>query len=85
MFHSYLDGKGNRLVSVNGNLIRGPILWANVEQGLVCYVPHPIRFNKQKGEVHTRLLRGEVEVVFSESGITGHRADFFIMDELCEH
>ena len=63
MFHSVNDGKGNRRVYVNGNEVNR-VLWANVEQGLVCFHPYPYRIDKRKGEVKTRLLRGEVNVEF---------------------
>ena len=65
MFHSYKDGKGIRHVFVNGNRIYR-VMWANEEQGLVCFNPHVslTKKSKRKGEIHTRLLRGEVKVVF---------------------
>ena len=63
MFHSANDGKGCRRVLVNGNEVNR-VLWANVEQGLVCFHPYPYRIDKRKGEVKTRLLRGEVKVEF---------------------
>lgn len=65
MFHSYKDGKGKRHVYVNGNRIKRAV-WANEEQGLVCFHPH-LRLTKKsrcKGEIYRRLLRGEVKVVF---------------------
>ncbi|KXZ65945.1 hypothetical protein AVENLUH5627_02675 [Acinetobacter venetianus] len=65
MFHSVNDGKGNRRVYVNGNLINR-VLWANEDQGLVCYMPHShlTKKDRRKGEIYTRLLRGEVRVEF---------------------
>ena len=63
MFHSANDGKGSRQVLVNGNEVKR-VLWANVEQGLVCFHPYPYRIDKRKGEVKTRLLRGDVKVEF---------------------
>lgn len=62
MFHSALDGKGDRDIFVNGNRIKR-VLWVNTKQGIVCFAPHPIRTNKRKGEIYTRLLRGNVEVL----------------------
>ncbi len=65
MFHSAKDGKGFRRVYVNGNRI-DRVAWANEEQGLVCFMPH-IRLTKKdrrKGEIYTRLLRGNVRVEF---------------------
>ena len=65
MFHSMNDGKGIRYVYVNGNRIKC-VKWANVDQGLVCFIPHR-RFTKKdrrKGEIYTRLLRGNVRVEF---------------------
>ena len=59
------DGKGIRYVYVNGNRIKC-VRWANVKQGLVCFIPHR-RFTKKdrrKGEIYTRLLRGTVTVEF---------------------
>jgi hypothetical protein len=59
------DGKGIRYVYVNGNRIEC-VKWANVDQGLVCFIPHR-RFTKKdrrKGEIYTRLLRGAVTVEF---------------------
>lgn len=63
MFHSAIDGKGRRSVTVNGNLIKN-VLWANEEKGLLCFNPMPLRINKRKGEFYTRLLRGKVAVNF---------------------
>ena len=65
MFHSMNDGIGIRYVYVNGNRIKC-VRWANVKQGLVCFIPHR-RFTKKdrrKGEIYTRLLRGTVTVEF---------------------
>ena len=65
MFHSAKDGKGFRHVYVNGNRI-GCVLWANEEQGLVCFMPKR-RMTKRdirKGQIYTRLLRGNVRVEF---------------------
>ena len=65
MFHSLKDGKGFRHVYVNGNRIKG-VRWANEEQGLVCLIPHRrlTKKDKRKGEIYTRLLRGNVRVEF---------------------
>lgn len=65
MFHSVNDGKGPRYVYVNGNRIKC-VLWANEEQGLVCFRPHRrlTKRDKRKGEIYTRLLRGAVKVEF---------------------
>ncbi|HFG4486367.1 hypothetical protein [Acinetobacter baumannii] len=63
MFHSVSDGKGKRRVFVNGNAVKR-VLWANVEQGLVCFYPYPYRINNRKNEVQTMLLRGQVTVEF---------------------
>ncbi len=65
MFHSSEDGKGLRHVYVNGNRINC-VLWANEEQGLVCFMPHRrlTKKDKRKGEIYTRLLRGAVKVEF---------------------
>ena len=65
MFHYVDDGKGLRYVYVNGNRINC-VLWANEEQGLVCFVPHRrlTKKDKRKGEIYTRLLRGAVKVEF---------------------
>ena len=65
MFHSAQDGKGFRHVYVNGNRI-DCVLWANEEQGLVCFMPKR-RMTKRdirKGQIYTRLLRGNVRVEF---------------------
>ncbi|WP_244782474.1 hypothetical protein [Acinetobacter sp. F-1] len=65
MFHSAKDGKGFRHVYVNGNRI-DCVLWANEEQGLVCFMPKR-RMTKRdirKGQIYTRLLRGNVGVEF---------------------
>ena len=65
MFHSAKDGKGFRRVYVNGNRI-DRVAWANEEQGLVCFMPKR-RMTKRdirKGEIYTRLLRGNVRVEF---------------------
>ncbi|MCE6007578.1 hypothetical protein [Acinetobacter soli] len=61
MYHSANDGKGNRRIYVNGNLVTN-VLWANEQRGLVCYSPYPFKINKRKGEIYTRLLRGNVRV-----------------------
>ena len=65
MFHYVDDGKGLRYVYVNGNRIKC-VLWANEEQGLVCFMPHRrlTKKDKRKGEIYTRLLRGAVKVEF---------------------
>ena len=65
MFHSYKDGKGIRHVFVNGNRIYR-VMWANEEQGLVCFNPHARLTKKswRKGEIYTRVLRGNVRVEF---------------------
>ena len=65
MFHYVDDGKGLRYVYVNGNRINC-VLWANEEQGLVCFIPHRrlTKKDKRKGEIYTRLLRGAVKVEF---------------------
>ena len=65
MFHSAKDGKGLRCVFVNSNRI-DCVMWANEEQGLVCFVPHRrlTKKSRRKGEVYTRLLRGNVRVEF---------------------
>lgn len=64
-FHSSVDGKGLRHVYVNGNRIKR-VRWANEQQGLVCFVPHQYltKKDKRKGEIYTRLLRGNVTVEF---------------------
>ena len=72
MFHSAKDGKGRRYVYVNGNRIKR-VKWANEEQGLVCFHPHKRR--PIKGEVYTRLLRGNVKVEFiNETAKTSTKA-----------
>lgn len=72
MFHSAKDGKGRRYVYVNGNRIER-VKWANEEQGLVCFHPHKRR--PIKGEVYTRLLRGNVKVEFiNETAKTSTKA-----------
>ena len=65
MFHSAKDGKGFRHVYVNGNRI-DCVLWANEEQGLVCFMPkrRMTKRNIRKGQIYTRLLRGNVRVEF---------------------
>lgn len=65
MFHSAKDGKGLRHVYVNGNRI-DCVLWANEEQGLVCFMPkrRMTKRNIRKGQMYTRLLRGNVRVEF---------------------
>ena len=64
-FHCANDGRGGRHVYVNGNRIN-MVKWANVEQGLVCFMPHRrlTKKDKRKGEIYTRLLRGAVKVEF---------------------
>lgn len=64
-FHSLNDGKRPRYVYVNGNRIKC-VRWANVEQGLVCFMPHRrlIKKDRRKGKIYTRLLRGNVTVEF---------------------
>lgn len=69
MFHSVNDGKGNRRVFVNGNLTNR-VIWANEEQGLVCCYRYPLKINKRKGELYTRLLRGDVKVEFVNKILT---------------
>lgn len=64
-FHSAKDGKGIRYAYVNGNHIEY-VKWANIEQGLLCFVPnrHLTKRDKHKGKRYTRLLRGTVTVEF---------------------
>lgn len=73
MFHSANDGKGNRQVYVNGNPIKR-VLWANEEQGLVCYFPYPLKINRRKANIYTRLLKGKVRVEMTD-GMEGEKAD----------
>ena len=76
MFHSSEDDKGLRHVYVNSNRI-SYVMWANVEQGLVCFVPHRrlTKKDKRKGEIYTRLLRGNVTVEFiNEATATSTKA-----------
>ena len=64
-FHCANDGRGGRHVYVNGNRIN-MVKWANVEQGLVCFMPYRrlTKKDRRKGEKYTRLLRGNVTVEF---------------------
>jgi len=64
MFHSAIDGKGKRNVTVNGIPIRN-VIWANEKKGLLCFTPLPLRKNNRKGEFYTRLLRGKVVVSYA--------------------
>ena len=76
MFDSSEDDKGLRHVYVNGNRI-SCVMWANVEQGRVCFVPHRrlTKKDKRKGEIYTRLLRGNVTVEFiNEATATSTKA-----------
>ena len=77
MFHSAKDGKGRRYVYVNGNRIKR-VKWANEEQGLVCFHPNMrlSKKSKRKGEIYTRLLRGNVTVEFikNEASTTSTKA-----------
>ena len=76
MFHSAKDGKGRRYVYVNGNRIKC-VKWANEEQGLVCFRPHRrlTKKDRRKGEIYTRLLRGNVKVEFiNETAKTSTKA-----------
>lgn len=65
MFHYRGDGKGQRKVFVNGNLINC-VIWANEEKGLVCFNPHLklSKRSKRRGQFYTRILRGCVTVEF---------------------
>lgn len=63
MFHSASDGRGIRRAFINGIPIKN-VKWANEEQGLICYMPLPVKINKRKGEIYTRLLRGTVRVEY---------------------
>lgn len=64
MFHSAIDGKGRRNVTLNGIPVRN-VIWANEEMGLLCFSPIPLRLNKRKDEFYTRLLRGKVVVSYA--------------------
>lgn len=60
-FHHPGDGRGRRRVFVNGNEVPRAI-WADIKRGLVCYTPVPMRLMRNRRELYTRLLRGQVTV-----------------------
>ena len=59
--HTPHDGRGIREVFVNGNRIER-VVWADVRDGVVWFLPSPIRVTR-KGEAYARRLRGSVRVV----------------------
>ncbi|MBD1602094.1 hypothetical protein [Pseudomonas typographi] len=66
--HTPGDGRGRRLVYVNGNAVDG-VVWADTKRGIVRYMPKPYRVKRPGGdEVYTRTLRGHVTVVPMEDG-----------------
>ncbi len=57
----YSSSRNNRGdVTVNGRVVDTAI-WANTKAGLVGYVPKPLRINRRKQKIYTRILRGNVE------------------------
>lgn len=61
-FHSYADGRGNRVVRVNGNAIDS-VIWCDTQAGVVVYAPRPVKAKRPaREEVYTRRLRGNVAV-----------------------
>lgn len=59
--HHLGDGRGRRRVFVNGNEVERAI-WADTKRGIVCYMPKPPRLMRNRREVYTRQLRGQVTV-----------------------
>ncbi|HCL6635064.1 TPA: hypothetical protein N2Q63_004708 [Citrobacter freundii] len=63
-FHYVGDGRGKRRVFVNGNELKSCI-WADVERGIACICPHPLRIHRRKrDEVYSRKLRGVITIEF---------------------
>lgn len=61
-FHSRNDGRGDRLVFVNGNRIDN-VLWCDTAAGVCVYAPRPVRVKRPgREEIYTRRLRGVVMV-----------------------
>jgi len=61
-FHRPADGRGNRIVFVNGNQI-GNVLWCDTAAGVCVYAPHPVKAKRPERElIYTRRLRGAVTV-----------------------
>lgn len=61
-FHSHADGRGNRVVLVNGNAVDN-VLWCDTDAGVVIYAPRPVKVKRpEREEVYTRRLRGTVTV-----------------------
>lgn len=61
-FHSRNDGRGDRLVFVNGNRIDN-VLWCDIAAGVCVYAPRPVKAKRPgREEIYTRRLRGVVMV-----------------------
>jgi len=59
--HTPHDGRGLRHVFVNGNKI-DRVIYADTKRGVVRYLPYPVRLHRNRQEVYSRVLRGNVEV-----------------------
>lgn len=70
-FHSWKDGRGDRLVFVNGNRV-DYVHWCDTEAGVCVYAPSPVKAKRPaRDEIYTRKLRGKVEVVFCGGEVRG--------------
>lgn len=64
--HYVGDGRGRRRVLVNGNVIKH-VVWADITRGVLLYHPSPLRLhNNGRDEIHSRRLRGSIEVIMME-------------------
>ncbi|WP_296230426.1 hypothetical protein [Pseudomonas sp. UBA4617] len=61
-FHHAGDGRGRRLVFVNGNEVDS-VLWCDTAAGVCVYAPQPVKVKRPaREEIYTRRLRGVVTV-----------------------
>lgn len=62
--HSHRDGRGPRIIFVNGNKI-DRVFYADTEKGVVKFYPQPTRVHSNGVEAYSRELRGKVTVEFT--------------------
>lgn len=60
-YHQVSDGRGQRLVYLNGELVTH-VIWCDTDTGEVCYAPTPI--THRAGQVVTRITKGDIKVEF---------------------
>lgn len=60
--HTPDDGRGHRLVFLNGELLER-VIYADTRRGFVRVVGDPVKLDKFRKRVLWKTLRGKVEVV----------------------